>query len=281
MPTKTTDAPPPEVKPEQAQAQVSTKTGLVLPTERTAPSMDPLRRKFVLYGRAKTGKSTLTSKLAPERTLFIACEPGLDHLNVFRMPPKPAVLSSWADFLQIGELLRQDMRSGEPHFDLIAIDTVDELQRLCRGHVLDDMAKTAGMKGFVHPSDFGYGKGYNAVEEEWRLRIAKLCSLGYGVVFISHAKESEIETRLGEKKKAISPDIGDRGPKEWLLGYVDYVFACDVIDTAEGPRHVLYTQPSETILAGGRVGEDVEPLPPVLPMDGKNLRAALERVSQA
>lgn len=231
---------------------------IVLPTEKSPPSLSIDTAKVLLHGYPKVGKSTLVHELNPDHTLFLAADPGLDALDVFQMP-----IGSWADFRAVGPLLKQ---GGHP-FQIVAIDTVDMLAQLCGDQVCADL-------GIKHPSDLEYGKGWRAVSDEFRLRISALCSLGLGVWFVSHSKDVEIKTRVGTKTKVV-PSIGG-GIRDFLVGFVDVILHAAVAGDEDGEQRVLYTQPTENIEAGQRVPRNKPPLPDVLPLDAGALRAAFD-----
>lgn len=245
-------------------------TTLELPTAKTEPRKGFDGRKLLIYGPYKSGKTTLASGLT-DNPLFLATEPGQDALSVYRQP-----IGSWQDFLNVAASLRDGLDVWP--FDLLVIDTVDELARLCAEHVIAGMAKSAGFDGkaFHHASDFEYGKGWDAVSQEFRLKVAKLCNLGFGVVFISHEKESVIKTRTGAEITKVGPDVAQKGMRKWLLGFVDVIAHSAVIDTKDGKEHVLQLQPTETMEAGARVQPGGE-LPAQVPLTADALRATLEK----
>jgi hypothetical protein len=153
---------------------------------------------------------------------------------------------------------------------MVVVDTVDELTRMCVEYVLGELntREKNPRQGFLHASDFEYGKGWDAVTEEFRLRNARLCSLGMGVVYVSHAKEGTVKGRTGEELTTYQPKIGQRGSRDWLVGFVDYI----LLARAEGDERVLRTRPTEQYEAKSRrQGE----LPDPLPLDAQKLREAL------
>lgn len=243
----------------------------LLPEAKTAPSIDPLRKKLIVWGPPKVGKSTLVAGL-DENVLFLATEPGLDAMEVFKVD-----IATWEGFRRVCAEIAATVEAGTFTHPLIAIDTVDALALLCAEDVLTGLA--GGKTGFLHASDFDYGKGWSAIETEFKLRIAKLCNLGVGVVFISHLKEGTVKKPNGLEVTKLGPDVGQKGIRKWLLGFVDYIFMADLLDGENGTQHVIRTQPSELYEAGGRVPVGKEPLPPLIPLTAPDLLAALEKVA--
>jgi hypothetical protein len=237
----------------------------VLPTAPERGNVEWWRKKSILYGQAKVGKSTLIAELDPENTLFLATEPGHDHLEIMRWP-----VNRWEHFEE----------QGKAPYKLLAIDTVDELARMCGEAALQGLAgqkgSTVDPKGFMHASDFEYGKGWDAIADEFRRKVAGITRMGMGVVFISHEKETTVELANGATVLQKSPDVGIKSLRKWLLGYVDFIFHCEI---SRGGGHIVRAQPTANILAGGRVPKGGEQLPDTFQMDAGTLRRMLERVA--
>jgi SpoVK/Ycf46/Vps4 family AAA+-type ATPase len=56
----------------------------ILPKQKTPPSLSLETSKLLVYGPPGIGKSTLAASIDPDRTLFLATEPGLGGLEVFQ-----------------------------------------------------------------------------------------------------------------------------------------------------------------------------------------------------
>lgn len=229
----------------------------ILPDKKTPKKTSPADLTVLLYGAQKLGKSTMCSQA--DGALFLATEPGLNHLEVFQVP-----IADWEELLAA----LADVARGDHAFRTVIIDTIDNAYKFCTEYV-------CAKHGVKHPSDLSYGKGYALVNSEFHRVINKLAQLPYGLVMTSHAQEREVEGRKEKYTKA-TPTLPD-GARKILLGFVDIILFCD-LDTetdAEGKstyRRVLRTKPSKHYEAGDRTGK----LPAVLPMDYAAFAAALD-----
>jgi hypothetical protein len=210
---------------------------LTLPTEKTNPTLTFDNAKTLLYSEQGVGKTTFLTDLD---AFILATEPGTGGLSTYTR-----AVRTWAEFRGYGELIA----SGDHQFKVVGVDTVDELFRMCQDYVM-------GQLGAKHPSDLEYGKGWAAVADEFRLRVGKLCSLGYGVVFTSHAKDVEIKQRVGSITKTV-PSIRGQA-SEFLLGFVDYILYAAVEDSGDGEVHVVHTAKSEYHAAKSRIALDAK-----------------------
>jgi len=164
---------------------------VTLPTTKTKPTTDLAKQSILLYGVPKLGKSSFASQF-PE-AMFFECEPGLNHLEVFKVPTY-----SWEAFLEACKLLAK----GDHNFKTLVIDTVDNAFKMCSDYV-------CAKHGIEYEGDMGHGKGWALVKNEWHRVLTRLASLPYGLILISHAVDKTIETRTGEYTKT-TPSLPDR-----------------------------------------------------------------------
>lgn len=221
---------------------------VTLPTQRTKPTTDLGKQSILLYSAPKLGKSAFASHF-PE-AVFFECEPGLNHLEVFKVPTY-----TWDDFLAACKLVAQ----GNHPFKTIVIDTADNAFKFCSEHV-------CAKHNIEYEGDMGHGKGWALVKNEWHRVLTRLASLPYGLILISHAQDKTIETRTGEYTKT-QPSLPDRA-RTVVLGLVDMILYGDALPRKDAAgnvtvERVIRTKPHPTYEAGDRTGR----LPDVLPLD--------------
>ncbi len=222
--------------------------GISLPTQASKPVTELGKQTILLYAQPKLGKTTFASH-APN-AVFLECEPGLNHLEVFKVPTY-----KWEDFIEACKLIAK----GDHNFQTIVIDTVDNAFKMCSEFVCNK-------NKIEYEGDLGHGKGWALVKNEWHRVLTRLASLPYGLILISHAVDKTIETRTGEYTKT-QPSLPDRA-RSVVLGLVDIILYGDSIPKKDAAgnvtiERVLRTKPHPTYEAGDRTGR----LPEVLPLD--------------
>lgn len=209
----------------------------MLPTQKPPPKPNLHDLSVLVYGPHKCGKSEFCSQA--DSALFLATEPGLNHLEVFQQP-----ISTWDELL----VAARDIAEGKHAFRTVIIDTVDNAYRMCAEYICQ-------RNKIEHESDLEYGKGYSLVNSEFHRVLNKLALLPYGLFLVSHSQERDIETRTGKYTKVV-PTLPDKARK-LVLGLVDIILFCDLEPTT-GPdgkpvyRRVLRTKPSAAYEAGDR-----------------------------
>ena len=137
----------------------------------------PTAIKCCIYGMEGIGKSTLASKF-PE-PLFIDTEGSTKHMNVRRLPAP----QTWEDLMQ--EI--QYVISTPDICKTLVIDTADWAEKLATKYVLTAYADGKAMQNI---EDFGYGKGYVFLEQEFHNMLNmcdKVIAVGINVVITAHA----------------------------------------------------------------------------------------------
>ena len=194
-----------------------------------------------IYGRVKIGKSEFCSHIS--NSLFLETEPGLKFLKVKKMK-----IASWKDFCDIVKILEKKLIKTL-NYKCIVVDTVDNLSRFCMDFVCTK-------KKIEHPSDQEWGKGWEALFNEWHRWIVRLSSLSVGVIFIGHHTEKEMIYR-NMKITRVVPALGNTFYRS-INALVDFIFYVGNERVKKNnkwvERRFLYTRATENIEAGSRGG---------------------------
>jgi len=136
-------------------------------------------QKAVIYGPEGIGKSTLASQFPSP--VFLDTEGGSHHLDIPRLPAPKA----WEDVSHAITAL-----ASETHeFRTLVIDTADWLEKLLVEHICQRANKTS-------VEDFGYGKGYIILAEEFTKFLASLNPLlarGMHILLLAHCRIAKFE----------------------------------------------------------------------------------------
>lgn len=202
---------------------------LTLPMGKSEPSELLQDYSILIYGAKKIGKTSLCAQF--EDTLGFMTEPGGRAQSMFQVSCK-----SWSELRGYTKLFIQDDR-----FKTGVVDTADIAYEMCLSYVCKKMV-------IDHPSDEGYGKGWNAVRKEFSSWVMELLGSGKGVIFLSHTKDSEFKTRKGDSFNKIGASMAGQAA-DVIQGLVDiwgnYSY--------DGKRRYLIIGGSEEVDAGSRV----------------------------
>jgi phage nucleotide-binding protein len=181
---------------------------IVLPTEKTVPSVDPSDYIMCFFGQPGSGKTTFVNALA-DRVLFLSTDRGTRFQPSLRVE-----CNSWEDFL---EVLTQMEAEEAPEYQIVAIDHASDWANLAETYVLTKL----GVESF---SDLDWGKGWKAFKTELFTFMARLKALNCGIVFISHETTKELEV-AGIKVDRCMPDLG-RSAYNMIIPLCDIVGHC-------------------------------------------------------
>lgn len=187
----------------------------------------------------KVGKTSFAVQ-AP-RALVCAFEMGTNALAGTRSVP----MLKWADFRKVISQLRKPQ--AKEMYDTIVIDTVSIAYNLCEKYICQ-------REGANTIRDIDWGQGWGMLKQEFQEAFREITMLGFGIIFISHAKEKPTEARdeEGNPISAMAPDLPSAAYTIVnsivdLIGYIAVEFNAD----GQSERY-LYTRQSPTVFAGSR-----------------------------
>lgn len=237
----------------------------------------PGAKKVVVYGPEGIGKSTFASMFpAP---LFIDTEGSTKDMDVARTPTP----SSW---MMLMEQVMEVKRTPGLCRTLV-IDTADWAEMLCTTQICDKNHKSS-------IEDFGYGKGYTFVQEEFgRLLnlLEEVVKTGVNVVLTAHAKMRKFEQpdELGaydrwEMKltKQTAPIVKEWADMVLFCNYKTFVVNVDGQgaqkgkNKAQGGKRVMYTTHHSCWDAKNRYG-----LADEVPFEYDSIRHIIEQARTA
>ena len=226
--------------------------------------------RLLIHGVDGVGKSTFGAN-APS-AVFVGPEDGTGHLDVARFP----VPTCWADILEALRTLAKD--SGG--FGTVVLDSVDWVEPLIWRHVCE-----AAHVASIEDVGGGYGKGYVAALDQWRVLLGAFEYLQrerrLHVVLIAHSFIKTFRNPEGEDFERYVLKLNEKAAallREWSHGvyFANYeTFA--VKDRAKRVRGIstgarlLYTQRAAAYDAKDRYG-----LPEHIPLDWAEFDAAAQ-----
>ncbi len=232
------------------------------PDEASEPDSRLEDKLTLLYGPPKIGKTTFASKL--EDPLFLATEPGHKFIRA-----RVTNIANWPTFTKAVERLEKEY-GKTVECSTFVVDTVDNLAKFCRHHV-------CAVQGIAHPSDQEWGKGWDALFDQFNEWIVRLCMIGPGVVFIGHSTEKEVTSR-GLKITKTMPAMATTAYRA-INPLVDFIFYAgfkrEKVDGKVKISRVLYTKPSEERDAGDRSSV----LPATMKLDAEEVKKILRERS--
>jgi hypothetical protein len=144
--------------------------------------------RLLVYGVEGVGKSTFAAG-APG-AIFVGPEDGTFHLDVDRFPTPDDGFS----YQDVRDAIRELTTKTHSYKNLV-IDTVDWLEPLIWSFI-------CGRDKKANIEDYGYGKGYSAAYDEWRVLIADLERLRsktrMGIILVAHSWIKKFSNPEGE-----------------------------------------------------------------------------------
>lgn len=229
----------------------------------------PTAKKVVIYGPEGIGKSTFASKFP--RPVFIDTESSTNSMDVKRFE-KP---TKWEDIIEAV----QDVINDPTICKTLVIDTADWAEMYCAAWV----CRKGNVTGI---EDFGYGKGYTYLQEEFKKLLDKLENViakDINVVFTAHAKMRKFEQpdEMGaydrwemKLSKQVAPMLKEWADMVLFANYKTFVITDDKTKSkkAQGGKRVMYTTHHVCWDAKNREG-----LPDSMPFEYEGIKDIIEK----
>lgn len=216
---------------------------------------DAFAYKYILAGRPKAGKTSLAYGIVKEKydgdlskLLLIAFEKGYNALDGIYAED----VNEWDDFKDLVDDLVDE--KDEVSFKVLALDTVDVMGKMATDYVLKTQSRKDG-KRYTAINDLAYGKGYELLEREMGEQITKLDKAGYSLIFITHDKDKQFETREGLKYDKTTLSLSGR-VRDLVLNMVDFIVFIELGKELEKGKAVdkryIYFRGDSGLEAGSR-----------------------------
>lgn len=210
--------------------------------------------RIVIYGTEGIGKSTFAA--GADSPIFLGAEDGTSELNVARFPEPQG-------FSDVLDAIRELSKPGH-EYRTLAIDSLDWLEPMVWEKVLTD----EGVKS-IEKVGGGYGKGYLAALDLWRLLLSQLDRMrheaGVSVVMIAHAHAKTFQNPEGDDYDRFNLKLNDKASgliREWsdAVFFANYeVFTTENERTGKSKAHgsgrrLLHTIQKPAFYAKNRYG---------------------------
>jgi len=181
---------------------------------------------LVVSGKPKVGKTTLFAEIAErtvglEKALIVATEPGYVALDINVID-----IDNYRDFEKLVEELIKVKANGECPYEYLCLDTIDKLWDQVEAQVIREYNVENPQKRVKTLNQIPYGQGSNRAKRRLDEAIDKLRKAGFGIVAITHSKQTSIE-KDGQKFDMIQLSVPGK-TKEVFIDAADLVVFIDV-----------------------------------------------------
>lgn len=209
----------------------------ILSIEPTVISRDLKGKYLLLYGKPKTGKTTMASRFP--KNLLIAFEKGYNAIDGI----KAVDINKWSEFRQV--LKQLEKPEARELYDTITIDTTTIAYEMCEQFV-------CSQNGVQSIRDIPWGQGWTLAKKEFETCLRKITMLGYGLVLISHIETRKEKTADDSEIEILAPSMPKRC-YEVVNQIVDIIGYIATEWDEDGNSHRwLYTRQTPTVMAGSR-----------------------------
>ena len=177
---------------------------IVLPKEKNKPKVNN-PRFLVLYGKPKSGKTTILSKL--DNCLIVDLEGGSEFLEALSVQAR-----SVNDLGEISQAISKEIaETGKKPYKYIAIDNATRLEEMCLGYAKTLYQQTPMGKTYKGNDvrTLPNGSGYLYIREAVKKVISMFRNLCDNFILIGHTKD-KIINKEGEELSEMALDLVGR-----------------------------------------------------------------------
>lgn len=216
---------------------------------------DAFQYKYVIAGRPKAGKTSLVHGIVKEKydgdlskLLLVAFEKGYNALDGIYAQD----IDEWTTFQDLVDELVAN--KDDIPFKVLGFDTVDVMGKMATDYVIRTQSRKDG-KRYTAINDLAYGKGYELLEREMGEQITKLDKAGFSLIFLTHDKDRQFETREGLKYDKTTLSLGGR-VRDLILNMVDFIvfieLSKELVKGVAEDRRYIYFRGDSGLEAGSR-----------------------------
>lgn len=219
---------------------------------------------YIHYWRGvkKVGKTTLFYELVKKQfgdlnkglLISIGDEIGYQALDGLVYAECP----TWADLIEVIDELVENKADNE--FEIVALDTVDELIKIAQEEVKRLHKKAKGQAAEFNACFGGYGMPRKKVEELVDEQLARIRRAGYGVVYIGHTKLRDIQEKNGDNYQQLTSNLS-ADYDSIFANKADIVMTIVVEKNIDENKHIsradryMYFRSDGFVDAGGRFND--------------------------
>lgn len=152
-------------------------------------STDATSYTNLIYGGAKTGKSTFMNKLFGEEALFLMTEKRYSALEGARVQ----YVDNWSTFMQILAQVNKKDFMEQSGFKIVIIDSVENL-----ADYLNNFVASKYQEEMVGEGKVGYGRDYVDRKETWKKALKLLEKSGLAINFVSHSVTNTVQVPVAD-----------------------------------------------------------------------------------
>ena len=218
-----------------------------LPKNKSGISKRWCDQKFLMIGDSGIGKSEFFSHA--ERPFYLEAEPGLNFLDVYKLPCR-----DWDDIGQTMSLLIKEAEKPESFpYDLIVVDTIDKVVDYASEETIRWGKNKFKNSDIVSIGDIGQGTGWDMRRTMVHKVLNALEKFPCAVAIIGHldCKEVDESGQVPYHKHTIS--IGGKVGSD-ILAWSDHTLHVKGVMLGDVLKRTVYTKPTKSREAKSRGG---------------------------